>query len=498
MAGESVLIVDDAPVNLKLTDILLRKEGYQVQTASDAEEALKVLGNFRPDLMLVDIQMPGIDGLELTRRVKRDPATKDIVVVALTACAMKEDEQNAMAAGCSGYITKPIDTHTLGKRVRHHLDGRLAVEAPLSRPAALLQAVPDAELESLRQRFIDEGTLQVRQLLESLNTIVDPTKPAQLLHRWIGSAGVLGYTAIAELARKTETALSNGKLTTGEFRSCLLELSAAFAKPQATADPKPILVDALSGKSIALVGFAAETGDRLCGALERAGARPRVFDTTVEAGARPVLDCHAMVYQVQADSTSAPILATAGDQARMPIILAGKRDQILSMDLAVLARTNDFLIDGWKPDEAVMRLSFSLLRAVTPIQFRQTAPRRLGQRDEVLLADDDPAILSQVRTALQDFGMQCTVLLDGATALERIRQDLPRVAVLDVNMPGLDGYLVLAAIREEKLPVRVILLTSRKHENDISRAFTLGADDYVVKPFNRIELVARVKRLLKN
>src|ERR1017187_1379838 len=124
MAGETVLIVDDAPVNLKLTGILLRKEGYKVHTAADAEEALKLLRDFRPDLMLVDIQMPGMDGLELTRRIKRNPLTRDIVVVALTACAMKEDEQKALAAGCSGFITKPIDTHTLGNRVRQHLDVR--------------------------------------------------------------------------------------------------------------------------------------------------------------------------------------------------------------------------------------------------------------------------------------------------------------------------------------------------------------------------------------
>jgi CheY-like chemotaxis protein len=304
---------------------------------------------------------------------------------------------------------------------------------------------------------------------------------------------------IAELSRKTELALQDGKLTNDALRASLLELSAAFARPQVSSDPKPIVVDALSGRAIALVGFPTEAGDRLCAALERAGARPRVFETTVDAGARAVLDCHAMVYQVQEQTPASGVLAAAAAEAKMPLILAGKRDHILAVDLTVLAHTNDFLIDGWKPDEAVMRLSFALLRAVSPIHFRPSSlMKRAGERDAVLVADDDPAMLSNVRTALQDFGLSCTVILDGSTALERIRQDLPRVAVLDVNMPGLDGYLVLAAVRQEKLPVRVILLTSRKHENDISRAFTLGADDYIVKPFNRVELVARVRRLLKS
>lgn len=112
MAGEPILIVDDNPINLKLTRVLLTREGYEVKTASDAEEALKMIGVFKPRLILMDIQLPGIDGLELTRRLKSAPETKDILVLALTAFAMKGDDEKAKAAGCDGYITKPIDTQT--------------------------------------------------------------------------------------------------------------------------------------------------------------------------------------------------------------------------------------------------------------------------------------------------------------------------------------------------------------------------------------------------
>src|ERR1700759_4476330 len=109
MAGETIMVVDDAPVNLKLTDILLSKEGYKVHTACDAEEALRALRTFQPKVMLVDIQLPGIDGLELTRRVKQDPRTSETVVIALTAHTLPEDQDSAFAAGCDGFITKPID-----------------------------------------------------------------------------------------------------------------------------------------------------------------------------------------------------------------------------------------------------------------------------------------------------------------------------------------------------------------------------------------------------
>src|SRR5689334_22479761 len=124
MSAESVLVIDDTPVNLKLTRILLVNEGYKVMTAATAEEALELLRGFHPDLMLSDIQLPGIDGLELTRRVKANPDWQDICVVALTAFAMKGDEQKAIQAGCDGYITKPIDTRALGGRVREYLDRR--------------------------------------------------------------------------------------------------------------------------------------------------------------------------------------------------------------------------------------------------------------------------------------------------------------------------------------------------------------------------------------
>ena len=117
MAGDSVLIVDDNPVNLKLARVVLAAEGYEVRTASDAEEAMAILRDFNPRLILMDIQLPGMDGLELTRRLKSDPAKRGIVILAMTAYAMKGDEEKTIAAGCDGYIAKPIDTRRLPEQV---------------------------------------------------------------------------------------------------------------------------------------------------------------------------------------------------------------------------------------------------------------------------------------------------------------------------------------------------------------------------------------------
>ena len=121
MPGERILVVDDNPTNLKLARMLLVSEGYEIRTCSNAEEALGVVDEFRPSLILMDVQLPGMDGLELTRLLKADPARRHIVVIALTAYAMKGDQEKALSAGCDGYVSKPIDLDALLRLVAEQL-----------------------------------------------------------------------------------------------------------------------------------------------------------------------------------------------------------------------------------------------------------------------------------------------------------------------------------------------------------------------------------------
>jgi CheY-like chemotaxis protein len=123
MPGARILIVDDNPTNLKLVAYLMKARGYEVATAADADAALADIRDTPPALILMDLQLPGIDGLELTRRLKADPSTRDIIIVAVTAYAMKGDQDRAYAAGCDGYVTKPIDTRSLPDVIARHLSG---------------------------------------------------------------------------------------------------------------------------------------------------------------------------------------------------------------------------------------------------------------------------------------------------------------------------------------------------------------------------------------
>ncbi len=133
MICPSILIVDDNKSNVKLMEATLNCGLYEVRTAMDAEDAIKVLETFAPRLILMDLQLPGMDGLTLTRLLKQDPARRHIIVLALTAYAMKGDEEKAIAAGFDGYITKPIDTRSLPKLIAHHLETEPAMAAGGSR-----------------------------------------------------------------------------------------------------------------------------------------------------------------------------------------------------------------------------------------------------------------------------------------------------------------------------------------------------------------------------
>jgi two-component system cell cycle response regulator len=118
MKAGDVLVVDDNAINLKLISVLLRTEGYSVRTASSAEEAWVSMQEQVPDLVLMDIQLPGMDGLSLTRKLRAEPSMRNLRVVALTAYAMPDDRQRALDAGCDAYIAKPIDTRSFPRLVR--------------------------------------------------------------------------------------------------------------------------------------------------------------------------------------------------------------------------------------------------------------------------------------------------------------------------------------------------------------------------------------------
>ena len=112
-----VLVIEDNLVNLDLVTDLLEVQGFSVAHARTAEEGLRLAQETTPDLILMDLSLPGMDGLAATKVLRANPITRHLTVIALTAHAMKGDEELALRAGCNGYLTKPIDTRTFARKV---------------------------------------------------------------------------------------------------------------------------------------------------------------------------------------------------------------------------------------------------------------------------------------------------------------------------------------------------------------------------------------------
>ncbi len=126
MSAKCVLVVEDKDLNRKIVRIVLKSKGYSVLEATNAEEALEILQAQTPDLILMDIALPGMSGEELTRQIKGTPQWRHLPIIALTAHAMKGDREQFLKAGCDDYISKPINTRLLAELVENYLSKGLA------------------------------------------------------------------------------------------------------------------------------------------------------------------------------------------------------------------------------------------------------------------------------------------------------------------------------------------------------------------------------------
>lgn len=260
----------------------------------------------------------------------------------------------------------------------------------------------------------------------------------------------------------------------------------------------------LAGKRLALVGFAEREAERVCSAIELAQARVCLFDANEPPDSEAVRVCDAVLVHVRPETAGSGWLHGDLETAGMPmLILVGARDFLLALEPAVQALAQEFLVDGWLPEEVILRLSLALSRkrssppaskGAAAVAAPAASPIRKSLT--VLIADDDVDIRKLVSAILGNHGIKVHMAAHGAEAMEMMAKDPPDAVVLDVNMPGMDGFEVLAKMREAGMAIPALLLTARQQEMDILPAFSLGAKDYVVKPFSPLELLARLRRLI--
>ena len=255
--------------------------------------------------------------------------------------------------------------------------------------------------------------------------------------------------------------------------------------------PRPVL-DRLAGKRFALIDFEAPQLKAILRMLDEIGAFSRAVESAQIRTHLAVLD--AFDIYVCELSHLPDELCIPCDSAGKPALLVGTLEEILRQSLKHQRGTRDFLVKPWHPHDLMLRC-FHLLQEAGPLGSGYAST----VEPMVIIADDDATTTTLIAALLSKHRVKSVIARDGGEAIRAVNNSHAQVMVLDVNMPKLNGFEVLQTIKHCAVaPIKVAMLTSRQQETDIVRAFGLGADDYVVKPFNPLELVSRVKRLLRN
>lgn len=496
MAHEPILIIDDNQANVKLARLLLVNAGFDVRTANDSSEALEVLRSFSPQLILMDIQLPGMDGLQLTRRLKDDPTKRHSTIVALTAYAMRGDEEKAKAAGCDGYMCKPIDTRTFVDQIRRYLG------TSSQQPSAAEPVGSDSNdlLRELRNTFIAEGAEASRRYSQA-DSLKEIEAMRRVAHHWTGMGGTLGYPEITQRARQLEELLETAP---GEWAPhvarCFAEIRELFVRSIGTASEPAVpkdLVENLTSKQIGLVGF-----------NDAEAARVRAAFDQVHATARDLGALHLGLGSDAMRANDLIILNTCSEQGARcwesvaaqplldkPILLISSRTSVMDSKPALLDRAVDFVFAPWDAEELLCRA-----RRVIGQKPKPPEPA-LGRnsRPVVVIADDDPIIHSLLSPMLGKLGVDTFSARDGQEALDSVRKLSADLLLLDIGMPRMSGLTVLREIRKNQgnHTLQIMMLTVRQQQNDIGMAFAYGANDYAVKPFDPDDVTMRIMRLLR-
>jgi two-component system, cell cycle response regulator DivK len=495
MAHEPILIIDDNPANVKLARLLLMNAGFDVRTAGDSSEALETLRSFSPQLILMDIQLPGMDGLQLTRRLKDDPTTRHSIVVALTAYAMRGDEERAKAAGCDGYMCKPIDTRTFVDQIRRYLENA-PHEAGAAKPDA---NDPNDLLRELRNGFIAEGAEASRQYAEA-DSLDEVEAMRRVVHHWAGMGGTLGYPEITQRARELEELLEalpdswepQVAHRFAEIRELFVQ-SGNLGEPAVTQD----LVSNLASKQIGLVGFNEGEAARVRAAFDQVHATARDLGALYLGLGLDAMRTHDLIIlnTCTEEGTRCWESVAAQPLLEKPVLLISSRTAVLDSNLALLDRAVDFVLAPWDSEELLCRARRVIGQKPKPPQ--QAMERNV--RPLVVIADDDPIIHSLLSPMLAKLGVDTFSARDGQEALDSVRKLSPDLMVLDIGMPRLSGLSVLREIRKVQgnRTLQILMLSVRQQQNDIGMAFAYGANDYAVKPFDPEDVTMRIMRLLR-
>ncbi|KPK02041.1 MAG: hypothetical protein AMK71_03600 [Nitrospira bacterium SG8_35_4] len=411
MENQKILVIEDNPTNLKLIRSLLGIANYEVIEAMDATTGIQLAQQHKPDLILMDIQLPGMDGLSATRALKKEPALKDIPVVAITAHAMQGDEKKALDAGCRGYISKPLDTRSFLEKIHQFLQINKNVKQASSR-----------EVFRYKKRIliVDDEPVNVKVLEAKL-----PSDEYEVIRAYSGNEAL---------------------------------------EKAAEASPEVILLDIMM----------------------------------------PEMDGYEVTRRLKADPKTSDI----------PIIiitaLTGTKDKLKALD----ANAEEFISKPVNTTELIARIKSMLrlrhyreqldIRSRSEESFANPVSQEKSIRVPpegplVLLVEDNECDARLIQSYLHGQSYGVTVAASGEEALLRAEREKIDLVLLDIMLPGLDGFEVCQSLRKMKQArnIQIVIITCLSDLENKLRGIELGADDFLVKPINSRELTSRINTLLK-
>jgi two-component system cell cycle response regulator len=414
MDSKTVLVVEDNQLNMKLVRELLKIAGCSSLEAVDAEMGLKLARKHRPDLILMDIQLPGMDGLSATQIIKNDSELNETPVIALTSYAMKGDETKAKQAGCDGYLTKPINTKAFLKTIGNFF--------------SLRQTVPEQKSKPSKKRvlIVDDEPLNVKLLKAKLSK-----EPYEIITAYNG------HEALESVSKKMPDLIL--------LDIMMPDIDGYQVTRTLKNDPRTqhipiILVTALNGKEDKRKGL--------------------------ESGADEFLNKPVNSLELKARARSLIQLKTYQDQfeAQPP------------------SKENS------KPTDNSDKSNACLIS--DPIQ---------NSFQNILIVEDNEKDIRLIENYLHGQNYRLHFAQSGEEAISKLQNENIDLVLLDILLDGMNGFEVCRQLKGNDLTynIQVVVITSLDDLKSKIKGIELGADDFLIKPVNSLELNARVKALLK-
>ncbi len=410
MENKNVLVIEDNELNRKLVRALLQKWDYNILEAEDAESGIRLAREHRPGLILMDIQLPGMDGLSATRMIKQDPGLPEIPVVALTAHAMEGDREKAMEAGCVGYISKPFSIQGFMETINGFFQGSHERESPENKVIT----------GKSRILIVDDNPLNVK-LLEA-------------------------------------------KLPHEEY-----EVFTAFDGPGALKKLEEELIDLI------------------------------LLDIMM-----PGMDGYDVVRRVKKDPRTREI----------PIIFITALEGVEETIKGLEAGADEFLNKPVCTPELLSRvrslIRFNRYREQCTLHNQSEAAFHAGIHEKgsseekmappsILLVEDNANDARMIRQYFNGSPFKIEVVSNGEEALVRAEQNHLDLVLLDILLPGIDGFEVCRRLKERALTgsIQIVVITCLSDLENKIKGLEIGADDYLIKPIKPQELRVRVNSLLR-